>query len=141
MAPEEGHDDRGYGVKADIWSVGCIMLALLTGKPPHNDLKDNGQVINRVSSTRVNCEPPPPICAAVQLFAEHAAQRRPPYPIDIDNFTRAKWYLDQSFEEDAAQRPGANEVRIADRALGLLTGCAMQLLMGMRERSAQPFEQ
>ena len=48
MAPEVVNDIRGYSLKADIWSVGCILLAMLTGKHPHDDLLEDMHVLNRV---------------------------------------------------------------------------------------------
>jgi mitogen-activated protein kinase kinase kinase 19 len=40
MAPEVLKESH-YGRKADIWSVGCVMIELTTRKPPWNELSAN----------------------------------------------------------------------------------------------------
>lgn len=36
MAPEVFNEtDDGYGLKADIWSLGCVIFATLTGRSPY----------------------------------------------------------------------------------------------------------
>jgi len=54
MAPEVVRQE-GYGKKADIWSLGCTLLEMLTGLPPFADLDAACAVYLIGSST----EPPP----------------------------------------------------------------------------------
>ncbi|KAH9495622.1 hypothetical protein Btru_014827 [Bulinus truncatus] len=43
-----------HGIKADIWSLGCTVVEMLTGKVPYNKISFNGRVIFKVG----NGEPP-----------------------------------------------------------------------------------
>eukprot|EP00045_Choanoeca_perplexa_P017549 m.256508 g.256508 ORF g.256508 m.256508 type:complete len:679 (+) comp17570_c0_seq2:1966-4002(+) len=87
MAPEVVSDVRGYSFKADIWSVGCILLAMLTGKHPHDDLVEDHQVLNRLGN---NGTPPP-------------------LPSDIDKYPQVKQVLEYIFVA-AETRPSAKSL-------------------------------
>ncbi|EEF28029.1 Mitogen-activated protein kinase kinase kinase, putative [Ricinus communis] len=55
MAPEVVNlKNRGYGLAADIWSLGCTVLELLTGRPPYSHL-EGMQALFRIGKG----EPPP----------------------------------------------------------------------------------
>jgi serine/threonine protein kinase len=55
LAPEQARDARGADVRADIYSLGCVLYACLAGRPPF--------VEKNVMTTMVKhaTEPPPPI--------------------------------------------------------------------------------
>ncbi|TKY59566.1 Mitogen-activated protein kinase kinase kinase 1 [Spatholobus suberectus] len=55
MAPEVVNlKNQGYGLAADIWSLGCTVLEMLTRKPPYSDL-EGMQALFRIGRG----EPPP----------------------------------------------------------------------------------
>lgn len=54
MAPEVVKRSQGYGLAADIWSLGCTVLEMLTGQLPYFPLECM-QAVYRIG----NCIPPP----------------------------------------------------------------------------------
>jgi serine/threonine protein kinase len=41
MAPEVARSTKGYSAKVDIWSLGCLILEMLTGKQPWANVQGN----------------------------------------------------------------------------------------------------
>jgi serine/threonine protein kinase len=87
MAPEVITEDSGYGLKADIWSVGCTVVEMHTGKPPWPEFNSMWAAIYHIANTK---EKPSQI------------------PEDLDE--HAKHFLDQCFERDTNRRPGAKDL-------------------------------
>eukprot|EP01065_Artemidia_motanka_P006455 TRINITY_DN13178_c0_g3_i1.p1 TRINITY_DN13178_c0_g3~~TRINITY_DN13178_c0_g3_i1.p1 ORF type:complete len:844 (+),score=265.95 TRINITY_DN13178_c0_g3_i1:183-2714(+) len=79
--PDDGEDGQ-YGAKADIWSVGCTLVEMLTGKPPWA-----GQYENMWSA----------------IF--HIAQSTEPPPTPDDIPAGAKQVLRSCFRRTPSQRP------------------------------------
>ncbi|ESW20469.1 hypothetical protein PHAVU_006G211800 [Phaseolus vulgaris] len=64
MAPEVVNlRNRGYGLAADIWSLGCTVLEMLTRQPPYSHL-EGMQAIFRIGSGQ-----PPPVAESLSTDA------------------------------------------------------------------------
>jgi serine/threonine protein kinase len=49
MAPEQARDARGIDIRADIYSLGCVLYHLLAGQPPFPDTSIINQMIRHAS--------------------------------------------------------------------------------------------
>lgn len=87
MAPEVIADDSGYGFKADIWSVGCTVCEMLSGKPPWPEFESMWSAIYHIANSS---GPPPGV------------------PKDIGPVT--KDFLDRCFVRDVRERASAAEL-------------------------------
>lgn len=84
MAPEVVRQS-GQSIKSDIWSVGCLIVEMLTGERPF-----------------------PSMSTVQTLFAVGSGGQKPRVPDDASAEARA--FLEKCFETDATKRPTANEL-------------------------------
>ena len=85
MAPEVIRQ-TGHGKKADIWSVGCTTIQMLTGAPPWDEISNKITLMFHIAS----CKTPPP----------------PPDDASED----ARDFLGQVLQIDPRDRPGCQEL-------------------------------
>ena len=86
MAPEAiemRQDEKKVGFASDVWSVGCVVVELLTGAPPYFDM-----------------QPMPAMFAIVN-------NKRPPLPEGISEDLRD--FLKKCFQRDPRKRPTARD--------------------------------
>ncbi|KAI8380810.1 kinase-like domain-containing protein [Blakeslea trispora] len=84
MAPEV-IELKGASTKSDIWSLGCTMIELITGKPPYADM------------------------IAMSAMFRIVEDDCPPLPDSISD--DMKDFLRQCFQKEIESRPSANELK------------------------------
>jgi len=78
----------GHGRKADIWSVGCTCLQMITGAPPWKTMKFN----------------------SITALMYHICSTNEPPPIPTDVSTCLKSFLMICFQRSPSERPTANSL-------------------------------
>lgn len=83
MAPEVIKNEE-YGRKADVWSIGCTLVEMITGKHPWYPLQNAFAVMYHVTNTDSPPEIPPTTSAAAIDFLSLCLQRDPDYRPTVD---------------------------------------------------------
>eukprot|EP01083_Nonionella_stella_P047962 128454_1 len=76
MAPEV-IKQTGHGRYADIWSLGCTVIEMLTGKPPWHQFKTQVSALFHIASTNKPPQLPPNLSPTARSFILQCLQRNP----------------------------------------------------------------
>ena len=77
MAPEVLTSADGYTFKADLWSVGCTVCEMISGKPPWPEKSNIHQAVMMIGSGTVAMEIPQGIPDSLKEFLDACFQREP----------------------------------------------------------------
>lgn len=75
MAPEV-IEQSAHGKAADVWSVGCVLIELATGRPPFHDCSTVWTVMYQVAQGTLP-EPPADMTTPGRQFLDRCLQRKP----------------------------------------------------------------
>ena len=83
MAPEV-ICQRDYGCKADIWSLGCLLIEMKTGKSPWGKLENFVQALFKIGRSQALPEFPQDISDDFRSFLELCVNRNPDLRADVN---------------------------------------------------------
>jgi WD40 repeat protein len=88
VAPEQANDARSADIRADIYSLGCTLYHLLTGRPPFGHLPLMGKLVAHVQEqprpvTELRPEVPAEVAAVLERMLAKDPARRYPTPAAV----------------------------------------------------------
>jgi serine/threonine protein kinase len=90
MAPEVVKCEQ-YGVQADVWSIGCCVIQMLSGKPPYHRCDNQFAVMFQVSKGEVDSYIPTDLPPAVDDFIRQCTRLNPAERPSVSELLQHPW--------------------------------------------------
>lgn len=101
MAPEVIRG-TGHGLEADVWSCGCCLVEMLTGKPPFAHLTNQYAVMMHVAESSCELDAiPPKASAACQAFLRRCFVRKATDRATVGELLATAWIASPPEDDDA----------------------------------------
>eukprot|EP00054_Salpingoeca_dolichothecata_P022291 m.145857 g.145857 ORF g.145857 m.145857 type:complete len:1473 (+) comp24287_c0_seq1:102-4520(+) len=92
MAPEVINSQRGYGLPADIWSLGCTVVEMATGQIPfHNYNAAAAAIMFKVGRDRIHPDIPDSLTKEAKAFLARCFKPEPQARATADELLKDTW--------------------------------------------------